>query len=261
MLSLQIEWLSERGGREINEDACGHWRSSRALCAVLADGAGGHGGGDVASRLVVRELVSHFAQAPTMQAQELGLLLHTVNEALIAERVPGTAQQDMHSTVVCLVVDFVDGRAHWAHAGDSRLYWFRGGHVLQRTRDHSFVQSLVDAGMLAPDQVRSHPQRSELRSALGVTQDQLEVDAAQGTQAVEPGDVFLLCTDGLWETMDDTTLERLLAEAPNPRAWLDALSAEVGREVDRISGADAQHDNFTALAVWADAAPDAGHVN
>lgn len=257
MLSLQIEWLSERGGRKINEDACGHWRSPHALCAVLADGAGGHGGGDVASRLAVSELVGHFAQAPTTQAQELGLLIRIVNDALIAKRVPGSAQQDMHSTVVCLVVDFVNGRAHWAHAGDSRLYWFRGGHVLQRTRDHSFVQSMVDAGMLAPDQVRNHPQRSELRSALGVAPGQLEVDAAQGTQAVEPGDVFLLCTDGLWETMGDATLERLLAEAPNPRAWLDAL----GAEVERVVGANAQNDNFTALAVWADAALDASVVN
>jgi len=257
MLALQVEWLSNRGGRNYNEDACGHWHSATQLCAVLADGAGGHGGGDIASRLTVRELVSLFAQQPTTNSEELALRLRAVNEAVIHAREPGTAQQDMHSTVVCLVVDFADGHAHWAHVGDSRMYWFRGGRLLQRTRDHSVVQSLVDAGMLAPELLSSHPQRSELRSALGVAPDELELDAADGTHAVQPGDVFLLCTDGLWEYVSDAAMEATLLESGSARAWLDALADEVGRAASR----KAHHDNFTALAVWADAAPDAGGVS
>jgi len=248
MLTLRVEWLSDRGGRAYNEDACGHWRSDGALCAVLADGAGGHGGGDVASRLTVREVVGRFAAAPSRSAAELGSLLRDVNATLLDQQWPGTPQADMHTTVVCLVLDFAAQRAHWAHAGDSRLYWFRGGRVFCRTRDHSLVQSMVDAGMLAPDQVTQHPQRSELRSALGLPQDELELEAADGAGAVDAGDVFLLCTDGLWEYVDDATLERLLAAADGPRAWLDALAAEVKHSARH----KAQHDNFTALAVWAD---------
>ncbi|MFY9512981.1 MAG: serine/threonine-protein phosphatase, partial [Rubrivivax sp.] len=160
---------------------------------------------------------------------------------------PGTARQDMHSTVVCLVVDFVEHRAHWAHAGDSRMYWFRGGRVHDRTRDHSLVQSLVDAGMLADADVRSHPKRSELRSALGLGDDILEVSHGDGRGAVAAGDVFLLCTDGLWEYIEDAVLERLLAAAATPRAWLDALAAEVLAAAAHKTS----HDNFTALAVWA----------
>lgn len=253
MLSLRVEWLSQRGGREYNEDACGHWRSSRHLCAVLADGAGYHGGGDVASRMAVRELVGRFAQQPTTQAGELGALLRAVNDAVLGGQVPGTVRQDMHSTVVCLVVDFVDGQAHWAHAGDSRMYWFRGGRLMQRTRDHSLVQSLVDAGLLSPEQQRHHPKRSELRSALGVADDEFEVDATDGARKVEQGDVFLLCSDGLWEYIEDDTLERTLSEAPDPRSWLDAL----GREVLFAAGDKTHHDNFTAIAIWADAADEA----
>lgn len=248
MLSLQVEWMSQRGGREYNEDACGHWRSSRQLCAVLADGAGYHGGGDVASRLTVRELVGRFSRQPTNGAAELGSLLRAVNDSVLGEQVPGTVRQDMHSTVVCLVVDFVDGQAHWAHAGDSRMYWFRGGRLLQRTRDHSLVQSLVDAGLLSPEQQRHHPKRSELRSALGVAAGELEVDAADGAQKVQPGDAFLLCSDGFWEYVEDGTIEQTLSEASDPRAWLDALS----KEVLLAAGAKPQHDNFTAIAIWAD---------
>lgn len=247
MLTLQVEWLSERGGRSYNEDACGHWRSAQQLCAVLADGAGGHGGGDIASRVVVQELIGRFAAEPSAHGAQLGELLRATNEALIRHRIPGTARQDMHSTVVGLVIDFVGHRAHWAHAGDSRMYWFRDGHVLDRTRDHSLVQSLVDAGMLSTEQMRGHPKRSELRSALGIGPDVLEVSAADGGEPVRAGDVFLLCTDGLWEYLDDGILEATLAAATTPRAWLDALSGEVAKATREKAG----HDNFTALVVWA----------
>ena len=253
MLSLRVEWLSQRGGRDHNEDACGHWRSSRQLCAVLADGAGYHGGGDVASRIAVRELVGRFSRQPTTDAAELGALLRVVNDAVLGEQVPGTVRQDMHSTVVCLVVDFVDGQVHWAHAGDSRMYWFRDGRLLQRTRDHSLVQSLVDAGLLSPEQQRHHPKRSELRSALGVTADELEVDAVDGAQRVEEGDAFLLCSDGVWEYIEDGMLERTLSEASDPRDWLDAL----GKEVLFAAADKTHHDNFTAIAIWADVAIEA----
>src|SRR5690606_15916928 len=108
---------------------------------------------------------------PSEGGAELGRLLRLTNDVLISQRVPGTARQDMHSTLVCLVIDYVGHRAHWAHAGDSRMYWFRDGRVLDRTRDHSLVQSLVDSGMLRPDEVRGHPKRSELRSALGIASE------------------------------------------------------------------------------------------
>lgn len=246
MLALEVALLSDRGGRKYNEDACGHWHSERHLCCVLADGAGGHGGGDIASRLAVQELITRFSQSPADSAAALGALVRQTNAALIGQRVPGTARQDMHTTVVCLVIDFTVHRAHWAHAGDSRLYWFRAGRVRDRTRDHSLVQSLVDAGMLREDEMRLHAKRSELRSALGIDAEVLEVSSADGADDVQGGDVFLLCTDGLWEYIEDHTLESTLAASTTPREWLDALSAEVLRSAAHKSS----HDNFSALVVW-----------
>ncbi len=251
MLALEVALLSDRGGRKYNEDACGHWHSGRHLCCVLADGAGGHGGGDIASRLAVQELIARFSQQPSERAAELERLLRVTNDVLISERVPGTAKQDMHSTVVCLVIDFVQHTAHWAHSGDSRMYWFRQGRVLDRTRDHSLVQGLVDSGVLTLEQIRAHPKRSELRSALGLAPEMLEVSAREAAQEVQAGDVFLLCTDGLWEYLDDEVLESTLAAAPNPGAWIGELATAV-----RAAAAHkTSHDNFSALTVWTRAAP------
>jgi serine/threonine protein phosphatase PrpC len=252
MLALEVALLSDRGGRRYNEDACGHWHSKRHLVCVLADGAGGHGGGDIASRLAVQELIGRFSEQPSEGAAELDRLLRVTNDVLISQREPGTARQDMHSTIVCLVIDFVGQRAHWAHAGDSRMYWFRGGRVLDRTRDHSLVQSLVDSGVLTPEQLRGHPKRSELRSALGIAADLLEVSSGDGGDQVQAGDVFLLCTDGLWEYLDDAVLESTLAAAPNPGAWIGELAEQVGAAASHKSS----HDNFSALTVWTRSAPD-----
>lgn len=245
MLSLEVAILSERGGRTTNEDACGHWHSDRHLVCVLADGAGGHGGGDIASRLAVQEMLHGFASDTADDGDRLRTLVLRTNEAVLDAQRQGGARGQMHSTLVCLVVDFVAHRACWAHAGDSRLYWFRGGRIVERTRDHSLVQALVDAGLLAAEQLRTHAQRSELRSALGSQQGDFEVESRDPAE-VAAGDAFLLCSDGLWEHLDDAEIEAALAGADGPRDWLARLEArltEATREVPR-------HDNYSGLAVW-----------
>jgi serine/threonine protein phosphatase PrpC len=248
-LRFDVALLTDRGGRSYNEDACGHWQSETQLCCVLADGAGGHGGGDVASKLVVQELVGLFARRPSQDGAALAALLRQTNQILRARREPGTESQDMHSTAVALVLDLAGGRTHWAHVGDSRMYWFSGGRLLQRTQDHSLVQSLVDAGILSAEQMSSHPKRSELRSAMGLPDETLELGSGDGQQAVQAQDVFLLCTDGLWEYLDDELLERSLAASATQQVWLATLAAEVRR----LAKHKLSHDNFTALTVWVSA--------
>ena len=246
MLTLEVAILSERGGRKYNEDACGYWSSERQVCCVLADGAGGHGGGDVASRLAVRSLLAGFAAAPSASGSELSRLMRQTNQAVLDGRIAGGVQQDMHTTIVCLVIDFFDGRADWAHSGDSRLYWFRDRRLMERTRDHSFVESLVDAGVIREDETRAHPERSVLLSALGKEDDELELTASLSSRVVSGGDVFLLCSDGVWEYLTDGLLEQLLAQATSPKKWLAAIEHAI-REATRDL---ASHDNYTALTVW-----------
>src|ERR1700710_799798 len=117
MLDLEVAIVSEQGGRDYNEDACGHWTSQRHLCCVMADGAGGHGGGDVASKLAVREALTAFADHPANTPALLQELLRRLNRSVREHSIPGTVQAHMHTTAVVLVIDFIDHHALWAHAG------------------------------------------------------------------------------------------------------------------------------------------------
>ena len=246
MLSLEIAIMSEPGGRTYNEDACGYWSSERQFCGILADGAGGHGGGDIASRLAVQSLLSGFADAPSASGSELSQLMRQTNQAVLDGRIAGTPQEDMHTTAVCMVIDFFDGRADWVHSGDSRLYWFRGARLMERTRDHSFVESLVNAGMIREDETRSHPKRSVLLSALGKEDDELELSASRSSRVVGAGDIFLLCSDGVWEYVTDEVMEQLLAQATTAQEWLKAIEQTIRTATATL----ASHDNYTALTVW-----------
>ena len=240
MLALEVALLSDRGGRKYNEDACGHWHSERHLCCALADGAGGHGGGDIAARLVVSELIGRFAQQPSAGGADLAALLRATNRALIAQRVPGTPREDMHSTAVCLVIDFVAQDAHWAHAGDSRIYWFRGGRLLERTCDHSVVQALVDSGHVRHDQARGHARSNVITRAVGAHRA-LELDSVHG--GIQPGDRFLLCSDGLTAVVDDREIADLLMRPP--------LQGAVDRLINKALSRGAP-DNVTAVLIGAE---------
>jgi len=250
MLGLEVALLSEPGGRTVNEDACGHWHSERRLCCVLADGAGGHGGGDVASRLAVRHILDGCAAGALDAPGGLAALVRDANRRVVAGRSLDERCRAMHTTVICLVVDYLAHTAEWVHAGDSRLYRFSGDRIVERTRDHSLVQTLVDAGLLAEAELRTHPRRSELRSALGVDDAELEMAVGGPREGIAAGDAFLLCSDGVWEHVADRTLEDLLHAAASPDDWLRAIEDAVAAATRGRRG----HDNFTALAVWASAA-------
>jgi len=245
---IELSILSRQGGREYNEDACGHWHSEQHLCCVVADGAGGHGGGDIASKLAVRHVIEQFAAAPLDTAEDVADLLMDTNATVLRHQGNGGVQADMHSTVVALFVNLADGRALWGHAGDSRLYVFRDGQMLARTRDHSVVQQLVDAGLLSPDQMRTHPQRSELLSALGTERELVKVSAAAKPWMLHPGDAFLLCTDGLWEYVNEAEMSASLARATSPADWLGRIEELVLRHAAAIG--KTHHDNFSGIAVW-----------
>jgi len=252
---IELAILSRQGGRSYNEDACGHWHSDTHLVCVVADGAGGHGGGDIASKLAVRHIIEQFAAAPLARPDEVHDLLLDTNATVIRHRADGEAQANMHTTVVSLFIDLNLGQALWGHAGDSRLYLFRDGQMLAHTRDHSVVQSLVDAGVLQPDEMRTHPRRSELLSALGSDPEDLHVTAATKPWNLRAGDVFLLCTDGLWEFVNEAEMSAALSRAPDPQSWMSALEALVLRHA--AEAAKATHDNFSGITIWIGRTPQA----
>ena len=128
---FQVSVLSKVGGRERNEDACGYWSSadSPLACYVLADGAGGHGGGDVASQIAVQTVLDQYARNPLASPSHVLGLLGKANAAIIESQSSRRELADMRSTIVLLEIDSERQCAYWGHVGDSRLYCFRNGKI------------------------------------------------------------------------------------------------------------------------------------
>lgn len=201
--------------REINEDACldrpdvGLW--------VVADGMGGHTAGDVASGMICESLneVPRGAELPEF-IEEVERRLVEVN-AQLREMASTRETQTVGSTVAALVAH--DRHAVCVWAGDSRVYRCRGGQIVQVTQDHALVEELVEKGVLTRAQAASHPQGNLVTRAVGAT-DNLKLDME--IVELQPGDVFVLCSDGLDKELDpDEILE--VVERDNDRPLSDML--------------------------------------
>lgn len=242
-LELRSASLTKQGDRSCNEDALGERITEADACLVLSDGAGGHGGGDVASRLAVAQVLDAFAYEPRVDPEYLLTLVDLANQAVLEGQNGGTRLADMRATLVLLIIDRRQDVALWAHSGDSRAYCFRGGRVLHQTLDHSVLQSMVAAGYAEPTALRTHPQRGKLLSALGAAEG-LQVSVASQPLALREGDVFLLCSDGFWEYVEESRMAQLLTNAHDPQAWLLSLENEV------LAHARPNHDNYSAITLW-----------
>lgn len=184
--------------RAINEDRVFDC-PEHGLWAV-ADGMGGHAGGDIAAQTIVAALRALADGTRVITAGDLLEAIHAANAEIVARN--RTTGSDAGSTVVAAhIAD--DAMATIAWAGDSRAYLVRGGLVRQLTHDHSFVQDLVDAGLLTPDAAARHPRANVVTRALGVS---LALEIATVTLPLLPGDVVLLCSDGLSRSLRDSDL-------------------------------------------------------
>lgn len=245
-MQLDIAVLSERGGRSENQDACGYWQGPEASFFVVCDGAGGHLGGGVASKVAVAEALACLREQHECSAAAVETAMRCANDALVREQHARLEYSQMRATIVALALDLTRGEASWGHLGDSRLYCFRAQKIVKQTRDHSVVQSLVDAGYLEPQQLRTSPDRSKLLSALGDA-DHFEPALVREAFGVVGGDRFLLCTDGLWEYVQEEEMEALLRECTSAESWLRALEKLV------LGRGKRRHDNYSAIAVWCNA--------
>ncbi len=242
-MEIEIVAMSKQGGRNYNEDVHGHWHDGQYIACIVADGAGGHGGGDIAADTARSVILNAFAMQPRMERDALRSLLVQANAAVVARQSEEIKLATMRTTVVLAVVDLESNQLVLAHCGDSRAYVFRDAKVYARTADHSLVQQMVTTGMIDDEGARVHPQRNLLLSALGSSYEELEITVSQPIDIL-PGDVLLLCSDGVWEPLGDALFEQSLITAPSPRTWL--------HELDELVRANAKpgYDNYTALTLW-----------
>jgi protein phosphatase len=210
---------------------------------ILADGMGGHQAGEVASSLAARTVahqvlqnvyLPYLATGTTDDLQPLTeALIQAVNEASqsVYKTVPGGG-----TTLTCALV--VKDRAVLAHVGDSRAYLYHDGTLRQITKDHSYVDKLVELGQLTAEEAAAHPQKNVLYRAVG-QEGTLEVDTY--LEVLPDGSRLLLCCDGLWSMIVEDEISRILGRAESPQAACDQLVA--------AANAAGGRDNITTLVV------------
>ncbi|MBV8156274.1 MAG: serine/threonine-protein phosphatase [Dyella sp.] len=233
---------SRKGGRRINQDRMGYCFTRDALLMVLADGLGGHAFGEVAAQQALQTLARQFqAQArpairnPADFLQDTIMLahreIHRYAEANQLADIPRT-------TVVCCLIQH--GQIHWAHAGDSRFYLMRKGALLTRTRDHSKIENLLQQERVLPMDVANHPERNKLYNCLG--SPNLPLIDIGGPVRLDPGDVALLCSDGLWGSLEENVIVDKVTHLSVVHAIPDLIEQALGNAGE---GAD----NTTAIAM------------
>ena len=231
-MNFDVACYSEQGGRPVNEDAVFAAGTPGTLLALVADGLGGMGHGDLASR----DAAEHLSR----------LSAHPVDEDMLCGAIQEENRRiwDMHTDgnqmMTTVAVLWADGtEAFAANVGDTRLYQFRNGQVAFQTIDHSVAQLSVFSGEITQAQLRGYAGRNHLLRALGAEE---EVQVELNDLEIQPGDRFLLCSDGFWELILE---EEMLSWGGEDTAaqWLERMKALA------ISRCGAQGDNHSAIAI------------
>ncbi len=232
--------LTSTGGRKANQDTCDYVLLEDVACWVVADGLGGHRGGEVASRLAVEQVLTSFRNNPVLSPAAIEAHLDAAQMAVVQRQAEDPLLASMRTTLVLLLCD--QHSALWAHVGDSRLYHFRKGRIIFQTKDHSVPQVLVAAGDIAPEEIRFHTDRNRLLRVMG-QEDHWQPEVRKEPVPIEPHDAFLLCTDGFWEHITEPEMEKACIEAGTPKAWMQKMENKIR---ERAIG---EFDNYTAIAV------------
>ena len=250
-MKIKAEALTDVGRkRKGNED--NYFVNAGEELYVVADGMGGHAAGEVASQVAV-EAINEFIEMTSGDEEitwPFGIdeeISHDGNRLKTAVRYANSKVLDsmqqcseyegMATTVVAVLVS--GNEANLAHVGDSRIYLIRDGELSQLTSDHSWVNEQIKAGLISPDQARSHPLRNVVTRALGGRSD---LDVEMQVHEIESGDLLLLCSDGLTTMLPDEDIEKLVCETDLPieRAVKDLVDESNERGGD---------DNITVVLV------------
>lgn len=226
--------------RRTNEDRCGEDLPLGLF--LVADGMGGHSAGQVASAIAIAAMLDavRSSEVAGSLTERLRAAVAHANSRIFEAAVARAELSGMGTTLVALLLRA--GRAAVAHVGDSRVYRVRAGRIRQLTDDHSLVGELQRRGEISADAAREHPHRHVLTRALGV---KAEAEPDLGELTVEPGDVFVLCSDGLTHHVRDEEIAKAVSAGEDAGAACERLVA--------LANARGGDDNISVLIVGCDA--------
>lgn len=239
-LKLTFAPLTDVGReRSENQDAYGSGALDELRFYVVCDGMGGHRGGSTASKLGVQVIEQQVEGADGPVPERLRSAFLAANQAIFEKAQAEADLNGMGTTAVVLAIEPDTGRAWVAHVGDSRIYLVRGDRVRQLTRDHTFVQRLVDEGLLTRESADSHPQSNVILRSLG-GQREVEPEVSAAPLQVQEGDAFVLCSDGL---------HGLVAEQEIAHAVRSLSPDEAAAHLVSLANDRGGHDNITVEIV------------
>ena len=242
---MRIEYaeLSLLGDREDNQDRVTVSAAEQAALLIVIDGMGGHSDGSRAADTALKSLLESFRQTALPMFDPFGFLHMALSRAHDDVAKLGNGQaidtRPRATTAVCLVQE---GAAFWAHIGDSRVYHMRHGKILQRTRDHSHVELLLREGKITEEELPTHPMRNFVECCLGGDPILPDMTLSQ-RRGIQTGDVLLVCTDGLWGSLDDEVLAASFGGSEGMRPALHALGKRA------VAKGGASSDNTSAAAL------------
>lgn len=238
---------THRGDRLYQQDQVEvftHPRQSGCMLAVVADGMGGKSGGRKAADQVLLTASQLFERFAPGQEDTAEFLSQLAAEAHLMIRLTAiSTEEEPHATLAAFLVT-PDKRCHWVHAGDSRIYHYRGAELLKRSFDHSFVQRLVDEGQISEEEAATHPQSNLLTGCLGTVQD--PTPTLDTVEELQVGDSLISCSDGLWHYFTERELGSVLHTLP-PR---DAAELLINKARQRAKGGG---DNLSLAIVRVEA--------
>ena len=239
---MEYAVMNKKGKREINEDFADVFHAGKRYICVLADGLGGHGGGEIASKEAVETVKKIFLNSAEEPVEKLvrdsfqnahNMLKKLQNEV--------NEKSFFKTTLVILIID--EDYILWGHIGDSRLYHFEQNKLIERSKDHSVPQMLANSGKIKECKIRYHEDRNKLTRVLG-SEEENSKPYITDKEPRNKGAAFLLCSDGFWELIDERHMEKALKKSNSPQEWLDRMNEKIVK-----NGRKRDMDNYSAIAV------------
>lgn len=235
-ITFDISYITEQGGRPVNEDSVSIEHTDDKILLSVADGLGAHGGGDIASKIALEVVNKEYMQLNRKpSAKDIYEIFKNVDNAIVAEQ---TDELKMKTTLSCVLC-----RKRWiyaAHLGDTRIYTFKNDKESHLTADHSVAYEEVMKNHGTLDDIRKNPNRHILKAALGVGRIRMP-DTFK--QKIKPNLSVLICSDGFWEYVNEDEMRETLLNTATSHDWLEAMLKHHSEKVD------VYNDNYSAICL------------